>query len=91
MLNQLVAVGRLVSSELNKETKVCDFKITVPRTNEEVSDIIICRANGNVGENLQTYCVAGDVVGIRGRIVTEENTYYVLVDRITFLSTRKED
>jgi single-strand DNA-binding protein len=106
MLNQTVIVGRLVRDPEVKETesgkKVSDIKLAVPRSYKNAegdydTDFITCVLWAGVAENTAEYCKKGDLIGIKGRIQTnqiEENgitkdVMEVVAEKVTFLSSKK--
>ena len=89
MLNQVVLVGRIITIENN------NVMINVPRNykNEEgiyENDTIKINVIDNIFKNVKEYCMKGDLIGIRGRIESQENTIIIKAEKITFLNTRKE-
>ena len=79
MLNQIVIVGRLtgtpevVKSEEGKERS--QITLAVPRSyknadGEYDTDFVDCILWGGVAENTAEYCKKGDIVGVKGRIQT---------------------
>lgn len=107
MLNQIVLVGRLAEElELKEEggKKKVILTWAVPRSwkNEEglfETDYIKCILWDNIATNTSEYCKKGDIIGIKGRIQTEEiilndgtkdykNT--IIAEKVTFLSSTKE-
>lgn len=83
MLNQVVLVGRLVTTpeikELESGKKFAKVVLAVSRSfnNEEgvyETDFIDCVLYNNIiAESTAEYCRKGDLIGIRGRL--ETNTY----------------
>ena len=94
MLNQLVAVGRLVDkptlTKLEDGKEVCRLTLAVPRSykNEEgvydtdFLDIVLWNA---IATNTAEYCKKGDLVSVKGRIVE------VVAEKISFLSSAKKE
>ena len=87
MLNQIVLVGRLRSFE--------DFGIIIevprPETNAG-ADLIPCALMGNIASNTKKYCKIDDLVGIKGRLESQGVSLMVKVDKVSFLSSsRNED
>ena len=77
MLNQVVLVGRLVSTpELQlTETgkKISKITLAVPRSYKNMNgeydtDFLDCTLWTNVAENTTEYCQTGDMIGVKGRI-----------------------
>ena len=80
MLNQTVLVGRLTKDHEVKETengkKVLELTIAVPRSyknanGEYDTDFIQCVLWNGIAENTAEYCKKGDLVGIKGRLETD--------------------
>ncbi|MCI8330833.1 MAG: single-stranded DNA-binding protein [Bacilli bacterium] len=107
MLNNVVIVGRLTKDpeviETEKGNKRTFIIIAVPRPFKNVdgiyeTDFIKCILWNSVAEHTCEYCKKGDVVGIKGRIQTnnfmsEEKMVYVtevVAERVTFLSENRE-
>ena len=90
MLNQTILVGRIIENE--EEGYIT---ITVPRhfKNEEgiyETDNIKCKVMGQVEKNTKEWTKKGDLIGIKGRLQTEEETLYVMAEKITFLNSKGE-
>lgn len=90
MLNQIVLVGRIIENE--EEGYIT---IAVPRyfKNEEGeydTDYIKCKVIGHIEENTKEWTKKGDIIGVRGRLQEEEGTLYVIAEKVTFLSSKKE-
>jgi len=95
MLNQTVLVGRLVDQP-KKDEKGASITIAVPRSykNEDgiyETDFIPARLFNGVAENTCEYCKKGDLIGIKGRLQSNENGLELIAEKITFLSTNKEN
>ncbi len=87
------------------EGKVGNFTVACPRSyknadGEYETDFINCNVWNKVAENMKEYCHKGDVIGVKGSLQTssyedkEGNKKYktdVRVDKLTFLSSKKED
>ncbi len=103
MLNNVVIVGRLTKDpeviESEKGNKRTFIIIAIPRPFKNVdgiyeTDFIKCILWNSVAEHTCEYCKKGDVVGIKGRIQTnnyekEGKMVYVtevIAERVTFLS-----
>lgn len=100
MLNQIILVGRLVSDPEINETengKKGIIKLAIPRSFKNVdgeyeTDFVECVLWKAVADNVKEYCKKGDVVGVKGRIQSNENGIEVIAEKVTFLSSsRKED
>ena len=80
MLNQVVMVGRLVSTpevkELESGKKVSNITLAVQRPYKNTegvyeTDFVDCTLYDGVAQNTSEYCKKGDVVGVKGRIQTD--------------------
>lgn len=100
MLNQTVLVGRLVSdpeiNETENERKVCNITLAVPRSfkNENGAydtDFIPVILWESIAENTCEYCHKGDLVGIKGRLQSEDNKLILVAEKVTFLSSKKSE
>lgn len=99
MLNNLTIVGRLVSDPEINETeegyKTTIIKLAVPRSFKNVegiyeTDFIPVRLFKGIAENTVEYCRKGDLVGVKGRLQSNNNKLEVIAEKVTFLS-KKED
>ena len=87
-----------------KGVKVATISLAIPRSfkNSEGSydtDFIDCIAFDTVAENTSEYCSKGDIVGVKGRVQSrivekddkKEYCTDIICEKITFLSSRKQD
>ena len=108
MMNQTCIIGRLVRDpeirELEDGKKVSNITVAVQRSyknekGEYEADFIDCSLWGSVAERTAEYCKQGDLVGVKGRLQT--NNYEnengekkkfteVIADKLTFLTSRKD-
>lgn len=100
MLNQVVLVGRITNDIEVKgkdgETKTANICIAVPRNyknqnGEYETDFINVIAWNSVAENTKEFCEKGNLIGVKGRIQTYNNTIQIIAERVTFLQTKKAD
>ena len=101
MLNQIIAVGRLVNDPIveedESEKKVSEITLAIPRNfknseGEYDKDIIPVTLWGGIAENTCKYCKEGDLVAVKGRLQRlEGNTLQVVAEKINFLSSKKEN
>lgn len=79
MLNQVVVIGRLVSTPEMKEMedgkRVSNITLAVPRSyknaeGEYETDFVDCVLWNGVASNTAEYCRKGDLIGVKGRIQT---------------------
>lgn len=108
MMNQTCIIGRLVRDpelkELEDGKKVSNITIAVPRSyknenGEYEADFIDCTLWNGVADRTTEYCKKGDLVGIKGRLQTnnyenengeKRKTTEVIAEKLTFLSSNKE-
>lgn len=90
MLNQAILVGRIAEIE--------DYEIvlTVPRNykNEEgiyEDDVIKILLTKKLNDNAIEYLEKGDLVGVKGHIINKDGVVSVAADKLTFLSSKKEN
>lgn len=99
MFNTFVCVGRLVNDvELKEENgkKYADITLAIGRNykNEEgiyETDFIHFTIYDNTALNTSEYCRKGDIIGVRGRLETRDNQLCLLVEKLTFISSKKND
>ena len=98
MLNQTVIVGRLVNEPetISEERKIAKITIAVPRNfknadGEYDTDFIPVRLFGGVAENTMEYVGKGDLVGVKGRLQSNDGVIELIAEKVTFLSTAKKD
>ena len=82
MLNQCVVVGRVKDIYYNDNI----IELNCPRQTPNESDIIPCKFSDSIKENLKTYCDRGDIVGVKGILISEGTTVFVQAEKVTFLS-----
>lgn len=99
MLNQVVLVGRLAGEteiiEAETAKKIYKILLAVPRSfknesGEYETDFISCTLYGNIGEQTNSWCEKGDLVGIKGRIKGQDGKINIVAEKVTFLSSKKE-
>ena len=109
MLNQVVLVGRLTkdveSKELENGKKVANITIAVTRSWKNAegiyeTDFVDCVLWDAIADNTAEYCKKGDIVGVKGRIQTDnyekedgttEKRTQVIAEKITFLSSASKE
>ncbi len=93
MMNQVIMVGRIVKIESEERTFVT-MAVTRQFKNsdgEYETDFVPVMLLGTVSETTLEYCKKGDIIGIRGRVQMEEGKIVLVADRVTFLSSKKDD
>lgn len=96
MLNQVVIVGRLFSDIELKEVEngtYAEMTLAVPKPFKNAegnydTDYIRALIFNAVAENSAKYCKKGDLIGVKGRLETNQDSMYLLAEKITFLSSR---
>lgn len=100
MLNQVVLVGRITEDIKIKgkegETKIANLDIAVQRNYKNLedtydTDIIKITLWNGVAENVAEYCKKGDLIGIKGRIQTYNNTIQIIAEKVSFLSSKASE
>lgn len=82
MLNQCIVVGRIKDIYYDENI----IEINCPRQTQGEYDIITCKLSDSMKNNLRSYCHIGDVVGVKGRLISEGTTMFVQTDKFTYLS-----
>ena len=92
-------VGRLLDEPIieeidNKKQTIITLSVSRNFKNEqdeyEFDNIPVVLWNG-IAENTKKYCHKGDVIGAKGRLQIIDEKLYVIAEKITFLSSKKED
>lgn len=96
MTNDLILVGRIVKFETIKDNKKTTVVIAVNRSFKNAdgiyeTDFIPCVLLNEISERTQEYCEKGDLIGIRGRIEAVDEKVQIIADKVTFLSSKRED
>ena len=99
MLNKIVMVGRIVESptlEQEGEKKFTRINLSIPRSfknaeGEYETDIIPVMLWETVAQNTCEYCQKGDLVGVKGRIQSNNDKINVIAEKITFLASKKHE
>lgn len=94
MLNQVVIVGRI--REFIKINNDCRIKVAVQRPfkNEEGEyevDLVPVYATDSLSKNIMEYCTEESVIGVKGRIKMIDGNIEIFAEKVTFLSSKKED
>ena len=106
MLNQTVLVGRIVSApevkELESGKSVTNLTLAIPRSyknenGEYDTDFVDCTLWNSIAQNVCEYCRKGDLVGVKGRVQTENYEVdgdkrkhtTIVAEKVTFLSSSK--
>ena len=96
MLNQIILVGRV--QDIKQEQKKVVATLAIPQSFKNINgeyevNIIDVSIYGTIAETTQEYAKKGDLIGVKGRLqrLEKDKTLEVIAERVTFLSTRKED
>ncbi len=103
LVGRLVKTPEVIETESGK--KMSYIALAIPRTfknadGEYDTDFIDCVLWEVVAESTSEYCKQGDIVGVKGRVQSrmiedEDGNNYkkmeVIADKITFLSSKKEE
>lgn len=100
-MNQIVIVGKMKEKRIQKENengkKVSVITLAVSRNYRNMEgnydiDIIPVVLWDNIASNVNNWCNEGDIIGVRGRLQRlEGNELQVVAEKVTFLSSKKED
>lgn len=91
MTNMVCLIGRL-STDINEKDSTMTLAVQSNIKNEEgvydtyFIDILLYE---NMLKNSMEYLKKGDLVGVKGRLKTEDNELKVVADKISFLSSKK--
>lgn len=93
MMNQTILIGRIVK-DVEKEGNLAKIVLAVLRSfkNEEgvyETDFIPVKLFQPIADNALEYCKRGDLVGIKGRIQSD-NGIEIIAEKMTFLATNRK-
>ena len=88
----MILVGRVANLEVNDEGKAV-ITLAIPRSfknadGEYETDILKCRLYGAIATNTKEYCRKGDIVGVKGRLQSEDGSMIAIAEKVTFLSSK---
>ena len=102
MVGRLVRDVELKEGE--NGSKFANLSLAIPRSFHNAegvyeTDFVVCIASGNIATNTAEYCRKGDIVGVKGRIQSriiekedkKESVMEIIAEKVTFLSSKKED
>lgn len=99
MLNQVIFVGRLQETPMLNATKngknYTKLIVGVTRTFKNIDgeydvDNIPVKVFNAIATNVIDYCKKGDIIGVKGRLQMNEDKIEIIADKITFLSTHRQ-
>lgn len=96
MLNQVVLVGRLKDEIEWLDEQNAILTLTIPRPTKDENgeygtDMVKVKIVGQMADNTVEYCHKGDIIGIKGRVVTEDDKINIVAEKATFLSSHKQE
>lgn len=99
MINQFVAVGRLVEEPIfykNDDKNFFEITLAVPRNyknenGEYDTDFIACKLWHTIGGSVAELCHKGDLLGIKGHVESENKIISIVAEKVTFLTSKKAD
>lgn len=96
MHNLVYIIGRLVKDfEIDESKKEQSITIAVQRMykNEDGiydTDFIPCKLNMALTNNASKYLHKGDLIGIKGVLEYRDSELFVIIDKMSFLSSKKD-
>ena len=96
MLNQVILVGRLKDEIewLDEQNAIFTLAVSRPtkdKNGEYGTDMVKIKIVGQMANNTAEYCHKGDIIGIKGRVVTEDDKINIVAEKATFLSSHKQE
>jgi len=97
MLNQVVLVGRLTNDLEKLDENKSIITLAVSRSFKDENgeygvDLVNCILWQGIAEKTMEYCHKGDIVGIKGRIQSDENkVIQIIAEKVSFLSSKAKD
>ena len=88
MVNMVTLIGRI--AEINKDDIV--IKVMRPYKNDKGiydTDLIPVKVSTRIMEHINEYVHIDDMVGIKGRIVTDDMRISIEADKVTFLASKQ--
>ena len=94
-MNYVVLTGSVVNDLTEQENEKI-ITLAVKRNFKNTdgiyeTDLIPCKLSSGITANVSDYCQKGDVIGIKGRIQSDDTGIYIIAERITFLSSKKSE
>ena len=99
MSNTVMLVGRIVNDptlERNEDKKYSLITVAVTRSFKNVegvyeTDFIPVVLWKGIAEQTCEWCKKGDLIGIKGRLQMEEDKIEIIAEKVTFLSSKREE
>lgn len=89
MLNQVVVVGRLVKEPTKEELVISVTRNYKNKDGEYDSDIM--KIYHKIPSIIEQNVHEGDLVGVKGRIESENETIKIIGEKLTFLASKRSD
>lgn len=90
MMNQVVLVGRLAKKMQDEYLWIIIPRQCKNEDGEYEKDTIKCVVKDTMIENINNYCKVGDIIAIKGRMESNNNSQDIIVEKITFLAQKTE-
>lgn len=90
MCNNFVLVGRLVTTS-NVEDGDVILTIGLRKEDSEEQELIPICLKGTIANSVNEYCEKGSIMGIKGKIINKEDKIELVADKVTFISSKKEE
>ena len=96
MINTVTLVGRIARdleiTENEEGKKVLTIVVAVPRQYKNINgeyetDFIPCVLWNDIGKKVSEYCQKGDLVGVKGRVQSNDGQIKIMAEQVTFLSS----
>jgi hypothetical protein len=84
-MNQVILVGKV--ARLDKQAGI--ILLQVNKNNNDGVDLIPLKVNEDLLNSVISYIKDGMTVGIKGYINTSENKLLIVVEKLTFISNKK--
>ena len=94
-MNYVVLTGSIANDLIEQENEKI-ITLAVKRSFKNTdgiyeTDHIPCKLSSGITANASDYCQKGDVIGIKGRIQSDDTGIYIIAEKITFLSSKKSE
>lgn len=83
----MCVVGRLVGISKDNIMEIC----ATNSLNELCKDKIKAKLSENLAKNVKQYCSVGTLIGVRGKIVKNNDNFDINAERISFLTNRERE
>lgn len=88
-MNQIIVMGSV--KDINVARK--EFIVSIPRSyptykGDYLSDVILCKHINNINKNMTSYICIDDSILIKGRLETENESYYIAVESYQVLQRK---